>query len=705
VKFTMLSRRETISSPAHYAIVDGDDLHITGSFEESEENSSTVANVSCHTRSFAIGNSNKAKVTTNHSVDISRDDNIQDGQKGDKQFPKKSKKFMKILRKLGQSRRLLLLSSKFRQKSSLFRSSTNTVPDYEEIIENEFGHKEQYNSVNDSETILSLRSSRNNVRTGKSMLVRQKAQVISRPSTAHSNWEISQSHSSDSKSYRNLMLRGKSLVLDDSSIGGMSDMTEDTSSFYGFSNKAHLSFRRTPMFVNADTYCIDEDEDEDGSENDSEEKDSSPSSDGTIERAYDFRELSPLYDDVESTAEDCFGLQSPVVNEKQVTRLPLCDGIRKRVYSDSDIHSDHHHDILNTDSHLRSFSPSNQDSNFKDQKQSRDDLDQRNSRSDKRSDQRFSSSPCHGEEYIENNSSTPSRHVTAYDSWPFPRTRTYSDSYVDQIPINKEFQSPSKKHPNEEMGIQNCSALDTEAGSSINHSRVHNELFLDISFKTQSSRRQSLPLFESNEQNNRQSLRSRTYSDSVVHEKSVQEDIIWDPQKNSLEVVDTTTALSTKCMEGAFPTFQFGESPIASQARRFCPHPLHNEWSSPSTKTIDDEITHSRADTSSVLATLSCTNNHVADMFAATENRMPLQQPSVRNTSPAALRPAPAKRLPALPTQSPSAAAQQSDRYYWGSSKYVECPNNINKNDRDEDREIELTNLSSWSSESFDDIF
>ena len=87
-------------------------------------------------------------------------------------------------------------------------------------------------------------------------------------------------------------------------------------------------------------------------------------------------------------------------------------------------------------------------------------------------------------------------------------------------------------------------------------------------------------------------------------------------------------------------------------------------------------------------------------MYAATGIRKPFVQHTVRNPSPrtlnaasmiaAALRPAPSKQLPALPTRSPSAAARQSDQYYWGST---------------EDREIELKDLCSWSSESFDDLF
>jgi hypothetical protein len=702
---TMLPRREKISSPAHDAIVDGDDLRITGSDEEDEENFSVVANASCHTRSFMVGIPDKTKLTKNHAVD----DNIQDSEKGGMQLSKRSLKVRKMLRQLRQSRRLLL---KFRQKLFLFRSSTNTVAEYEEISENEFGLEEEENYALDSETIVSLRSSRNNVRTGKSMLVRQNVQVLSQPSTSDSNWEISQSHVSDPKGYRNLMLRGKSLILDDCSIGGMSDITEDASSFHGFPKMDHLSFRRTPMFVNANTYCINEDEDED--ESDSEEIDSR-SSDGTIERAYDFRKLSPLNDGVESTAEETSSLQSPVANDHQVTRLNVYDLMRRRVYSDSDVDSEAHRDVLNTNSQVSNLSHLSLNSNLKNQKQLQN------------SDGMSSSSSYHDNKSIgksfrewtpQSRGSNTSSHVATYASWPFPRTRTYSDSYIDQTPINNELQGHPIDNRSNDMEIQNCSPLDTNIGSSTNHhSKVHNGLFLDAPLRTQSSRRQSLPMFERHGQNNSKTLRSRTYSDSRVHETSVKEDILWDPRNTSLLDAETIMASSTRYPEGAFRIFEFDQSPIASEANRRGPQVHHDEQPSPSTKTIDKGIIHPRPATSSVLSTLSHTKNHVADMFVSAKNRKSSPQPSVRNNpSPrtinaasmiaAALRPAPAKRLPTLPTQSPSAAAaQQSDQYYWG-SRDVECSNNnSDKNGRDEDRGMELKNLCSWSSESFDDIF
>jgi len=710
----MIPRLETISSPAHHAITDGDDLHMTRSVvEEDEENFSIAANASCHTRSFAVGGSPaEAKVTKNHSVDE------KDEKKGGTKFRKKSRKVLTTLRQLGQSSRILL-SSKLRKKSYSFRSSTNTVAEYEEMIENEFGLEGKYDYALDSDTIASIRSSRKNVRTGENMLVRQKAQVMSRASTSHSNWEISQSPSSDSKNYRNLMLHGKSFVLDDSSIGGMSDITEDASTFYGFSNADRLSFRRAPMFINAKTYCINEDEDEDEdedesqseseneneNEDDSEEKNSNSSSDGTIERAYDFRELSPLNHGAELKAEECHVISLPA-NEKQESSLPRYDGMRRRVYSDSDVDSETLLNVNNTSLNLRNHSPSNLNAKYKNQERFHD----ASIRPPNRSRLDIKSIGKSLLEWTPQSSGPTLSRVAAYASWPFPRRRIYSDSDVDQLSINNEIRRPSTETPEGEMIFQNY----IETRSSANQLQVFDELFLDSPALKMQSRRQSFPLFESDEHNYYQSLRSRTYSDSVVREKSVQEDILWEPGHNSLLDAEIVAASSKKNPERDFRKFEVDNSPTVSPTRCRRLQSLQHEQPSTSTKSIDNGIIHPYPATSSVLASLSHTNNHVVDMFVATENNKSLQKSSVRKPFPktlnaaskivAALRPAPVKPLPALPTQSSNTVAKRSDQYYWGNMD-VECYSNSDKNDGGEDRETELKNLCSWSSESFDDIF
>ena len=624
----MIPKIEKISIPAHDAIVDGDDIHLTDSCDEDEGNFSVIANASCRTRSTVVGHPEMAEMTKFQSAE----DKSQLKEKDGIQSPKRSLKVVKLFRQLRQSRRCRLLLLKFRQQSLLRRSSTKTVAEYEEMLENEFGFDQEDRYALDSETIVSLRSSRNNVRTGQSMLVRQKAQVVNRPSRAHSNWDISPSHSIDAKNYRNFMLRGQSLILDDSSIGGMSDITEDASVFSGYSKMNNRSFRRTPMFINTDTYRINEDdEDESGSESETEivdeERESGSPSHTSIEHTYDFREISPLNDDVEPT------------------QLAKHDYLRRRVYSDSDIGSWNHRNVIHTKSQREDFcTPSGSSDN----------------------DENF-----HGKifrERIPQSSRKTSSRVTNV-SWPFPRTRIYSDSCIEQIPNDDEFRMIFQDHDLEHLAHRNSSSYRLEA---------QNESFVDTTRKLQSSRRQSLPLFENEMHNHGENLRSRTHSDSVVHGNSVQEDILWDPENTHAQKDLTITT----------EPFSF-------------------------IKTADKGIINPHPASSSVLATHS--NNQMVDEFEATENQKCARPIIERIPSPktlnaaciiaAALRPAPAKRLPAIPLQSPSAAAQQSDQYYWGETDNECTSASIRKNHREEDREMELKNLCSWSSDSFDDIF
>ena len=119
---------------------------------------------------------------------------------------------MNIFRQLRQKRRLLPL--KLRQQP-VFRSSMNAVSEYQEIVEDEGEQEEELAPPNDSMRLFSQRSSRNNIGTGRSMLVRQNAQVFSRPSTTKTKRDISASFSSDSPSLRNALQRQSSLTLDD----------------------------------------------------------------------------------------------------------------------------------------------------------------------------------------------------------------------------------------------------------------------------------------------------------------------------------------------------------------------------------------------------------------------------------------------------------------------------------------------------------
>ena len=719
-----------ISGPAHDAIVDGDDIHMAGSFEE-QENFSTVGNLSYHTRQFSVGPIAETKLKSNHFIGKKNIDFDDDGKVGNK-FYKKSRKVMKSIRHLGESSRSLSL--KVLQRSSLFRSSSNTVSDYEEVTENELEIEEEDNFAHESGTIISLRSSRNNIRTGKSMLVRQQAQVINRPSKVNSNWEISNLPSP--KSYSNMMLRGKSLILDDSSIGGMSDITEDTSSFYRFTNLPHLSFRRTPMFINTNTYCINEGEDEDEGENGNDHEESDAGScDESLKHAYDFREISQLGDYVEpASRETSPKLQSPASNQNEGIRLSLQDRMRRRAYSDSDVESEIHQNVFYTNLQPSNVFSRNLKTTLKNQFHPQNGFYRRKSISDESIVDRFSGRDFE-ERSQQKNSFIPSRFVAAaYSSWPFPKTRISSNPDVDEKPMKDDLRNPSQSYSSEGIEIQRSDEISTSdelsspsKGYSIEGIEIQNvdlldnkpelilskrydALILSKRYNESSSRRQSLPMFESDEQNSRSFLRSRTYSDSVIHERSVQEDILWDPRDHVVMDNENIMASPSKCSGIGMETTGFNDSPIASESRNLSSRTLVDDDPSPATEIVDHN--YHRPATSSVLATLSHANNHIAGISVATESQKPLQQSLNQQPSPrslnaastivAALRPAPAKRLPTLPTQSSSAMTRQSDQYYWGTGA-DECSTDNGNDDCGPDRSLQLKDLCSWSSESFDD--
>ncbi len=619
----MLSRRDLISSPANNAIADGDDLLMTPSFEAEEENSSVVANASCRTRSIAVATSNKTKTTPTKS--------IEDETEGGLQFSKQSLKVKKLLKRVRKLPRTI------RQNSFLFRSSSNTVAEYEEMLEDRFLEEEE-NYEFDAETIASLRSSRNNVRTGMSMLVRQNALVMNRPSSALSNREILQSPSRDPKFFRAMLLRGKSLVLDDSSItSGMSDITEDASAVYTYPKIDHLSFRRTPMFINANTYRINEDEDE--SESDSDETDiPSPQQEAAIDRAYDFRELSPLNDGIQSVEE------ASHISDETETRSNAYDQMRRRIYSDSEnVVSDAY--ASNLSSLTMSTSPKNFNALPIDHPKS------------------SNNSNAQAKGVDRTTGATALRKVAQIATWPFPRTRTHSDSYVAE---EKTKHNKLQKSPHLDIGLSKKRSMSQE------------QLILDTILTTrQYSRRQSLPNFQSNGKSpSKPDLRIRTYSDSIVNDKLVQEDISWDPRNISL--LDTESIAKD----------DFHNSPTR-------PLLLGKELNALSPETP----------TTSVLATLSNTNTNTNNQTKTPETKkQQSQRPLIPSPSPrtltaaskiaAALRPTPEKHVAAIP--SPSARQSSSDQYYWGKEEGIDVT---------EDQHLELKNLCSWSSDSLDDIF
>lgn len=248
-----------ISTFAQGALTDGDDFHITGSIiNENEENFSTIADASCMKMMGKTRNEQH---------------NIRKFQEENKNA---SNKIIKIF-----LRTIRISHMKFRQ-TTIFRSSTNTVHgDYQEITEGDNTGicREKANHYDDSIAYnSSSRSTRNNIRTGRSMLVRQNAQVSGKSSLAQAKWDIRSSFAPGSTSYRNILKRQRSLTIDNSSCDGLSDITDDTSFYRSFSSEI-----QRPMFMNDDNSI------------DKGNKDRHHSSD-VVEFDYDFRKISPYND-------------------------------------------------------------------------------------------------------------------------------------------------------------------------------------------------------------------------------------------------------------------------------------------------------------------------------------------------------------------------------------------------------------------------
>lgn len=377
------------------------------------------------------------------------------------------------------------------------------------------------------------------------------------------------------------------------------------------------------MFINANTYRINEDEDESDSDNEDianepieEEEEEYDSNDDvpTRERVYDFRTLSPLNDDGDSSVIDS-RFRARAESEETAIRSNAHGYTRRRVCSDSEIESE------TLEMNLLSLTPA--------------------SRSKNKNNRRSLGNSSNSKSNNEAIGPTQRRKSNPYAAWPFPRTRTHSDSYVDQKRNDNSTQMQSNRD---------------------------DDLIPDAILFANSSRRQSLPLYQTNDASSpyRSNLRTRTFSDSVVQEKSVDGDIIWDPRNVSL--LDT-------------------ESPMAFQTQT-----LRQEIVEPSnTKSTTDR----RKDTatSSVLATLSPTTDiRVAQRPLMARNPSP-RTLNAANKIAAALLPAPAKIFPAVPSPS---ARRSADQYYWGNGKEANTTHG--------GQEMELKDLCSWSSDSYDDI-
>eukprot|EP00536_Pseudo-nitzschia_multiseries_P003219 jgi/Psemu1/64033/estExt_Genemark1.C_480020 len=655
-----------MSTNARGAIADGDGMIKTD--DDDDEIYSIIANASRRTPTAGELNSHDTNLKKEWSKNCDRA----------LQSSHTTAKVKEFLRHLGRK-----IPKKFRKQSASFLPSMKTVSEYKEIAEDE----------DDSNTVVSERSCRNDLGTGRSMLVKQRAQVVGRPSGALGRWELSETDPPDSKSCRTLLRGDKSLIFDDVSVGGMSDISEDASHFPSYSS----FIRHAPMYIDPTTQCIEEDEEQ--SEGDSEEQSMSSSYfDEILEGAYDFRKLSPLNDVVESPRE-----YNPLETKVDTSHLSVGVRERRRSFSDSEIDFERRGDVKKVESPINELFPLTPNSNLSNEERFQYVLDRVTLSSQY---QAWSASPQNSgffDKKLERESSqncffNGSSRPAAINSWPFPRTRCYSEPLLDQIAISDGLQDPGDEGFIGKAEIENSDAAGIETWSSKSPLRGKHNPSLDV------QRRPSLPIFKREEQKDVPQFiaRRNTITDSQSERRNIE--ILWDPRSSNHFDGEASASVQAKSTEDGHEISDCTEAKIRAGSG-FVSVPTKEEEN-------DNGTVHPRPSSSSVLATLSASNNCATEALVVKEERMPLHDCPVQNPSPrtlnaatmiaAALRPGPSQSSPALPAQSPSFVPKNDvDEYYWGNMNTDE-----KVEDRENNKEEELKDLCSWSSsDSFDDVF
>ncbi|KAL3921376.1 MAG: hypothetical protein SGILL_002778 [Bacillariaceae sp.] len=337
-------RREIISNHAHHVLGEGDDIHLTDSFEASEENSSTIANAShfggLHPMNLPspktmLRLSKQASIReltvkkaesfeSNEEVVETETDVVAEAALDRNSFAKRSplKVVNRIIHRIRDTNpRLPWRMRKPNVSVRLPPPSLVTMQQYQEMGEEE----EEATQANDSVTLMTLRSSRYNIGTGRTMLVRQNAQVFGRPSAAETRWDISSSLSSSGSSSNKGLARQRSVTLDNASCSGLSDITEDTA-FHRIKQSGptllhrHVVFTRPMDAYFGDTYRIDEAEESESDGDGDHSTESSPAG------QYDFRRLHSI-----DEQEDRWNQHDLSDTHKEFSSP------RQRVFSDSDV--------------------------------------------------------------------------------------------------------------------------------------------------------------------------------------------------------------------------------------------------------------------------------------------------------------------------------------------------------------------------------
>ncbi len=231
-------RASKASDIANAFVDDGDDILITSSFRATEENSSVLGNASCFDSGFSeIRNPKRYKDDESSTLSVGSTDGMEDQDARDDQPTDRRGKF-KLMRPLSFTKRpnQAARKSPWRLKTFLIRPrQSRAIREYQEMVEHDFPLSAAASDVASvAETLHSIRSCRINVATGKSLLVRQKAQVVGRPSVAQTDWDIGSTTSSYSSSVSSSAGSSgrprvqRKLSWDNASSGARSDISQLT---------------------------------------------------------------------------------------------------------------------------------------------------------------------------------------------------------------------------------------------------------------------------------------------------------------------------------------------------------------------------------------------------------------------------------------------------------------------------------------------
>jgi hypothetical protein len=248
---SMLRSSKRTSEIANSFVDDGDDLHITESFQASEENSSVVGNASCIGSILTPLKSSDKEIddgcteSAGSTLEISQTEemNVQpiEERTNFKMLPR-------VSLKKGLYRAQKLLPWRF--KTLLVRPRlSKAIQEYQEMEDPDGPLSDTASDVASyAGTFHSIRSSRVNIGNGRSLLVRQNAQVMGRSSVAKNEWDVGSKLSSSGSSGESSRRLGRSLSWDNSSCGARSDISQLTGDSFR-SSRSNFTHSSRAMYI------------------------------------------------------------------------------------------------------------------------------------------------------------------------------------------------------------------------------------------------------------------------------------------------------------------------------------------------------------------------------------------------------------------------------------------------------------------------